>query len=67
MYICGTKHNNMNNYKITIGAEVRYIKADNLQDAKNTAVNIKFYNGYKGKTTVKRISATDVFNYLKSL
>ena len=57
----------MYNYQITIGTEVRRITADNLKDAKNTAANIKFYNVYKGKTTVKRISASYVFNYLKSL
>lgn len=57
----------MNNYQITIGTESRIIKGENLKDARNTAQNIKFYNGYKGKTTVKRISVNQVFNYLKSL
>jgi len=57
----------MNNYQITIGTEVRFIKGDNLKDARNTAQNIKYYNGYKGKTTVKRISVNQVFDYLKSL
>ena len=57
----------MNNYQITIGKEIRIIRGDNLKDAKNTAQNIKFYNGYKGKTIVKRISANQVFDYLKSL
>lgn len=57
----------MNNYQITIGTEIRIIKGDNLKDAKNTAQNIKFYNSLKGKTTVKRISVNQVFDYLKSL
>lgn len=56
----------MYNYQMTIGTELRIIKGDNLKDAKNTARNIKFYNGYKGKTTVKRLSFNEVFNILKN-
>ena len=56
----------MFNYQITIGTEVRIIKGDNLKDAKNTAQKIKFYNGYKGKTSVKRISFNQAFDILNN-
>ena len=56
----------MYNYQIAIGTKVRIIKGDNLRDAKNTAKNIKFYNGLKGKTTVKRLSFNQAFDILNN-
>lgn len=56
----------MYNYQITIGKEIRIIKSDNLKEAKNIAQNIKFYNAYKGKTSVKRISFNQAFDILNN-
>lgn len=61
------KLNNMKSYKVIIGTETRIIKAFELKEAKVTAQNIKFWNGYKGKTTVVPMSFNEVFNYLKSI
>ena len=56
----------MKSYKVTIGTETRIIKALNLKEAKITAQNIKFWNQYKGKTTVVPMSFNELFNHLSS-